>query len=590
MTSKLSLISLRTALLYAGVAGLWIFFSDNLVSALVNDLFALNIIQTYKGLFFVTVTSILLYLTLRSQFRHLEHVQASRLDKEKQLEIKEEQYRMMVEKSSDAILITKTDGTILSANPAACTMFQRTEKAICALGSNALVVATDPRLKVAIEERKRTGSYSGVISMVRRDGTVFPAQISSNIFRDVHGAEVNSIIIRDISPQLIEEAVLVEEKKKYQYLFDNNPQPMWIYDRDSLAFLAVNDAAVMLYGYSREEFLAMTIKDIRPLEEIPRLLESVENIVEGTNRSGQWRHRKKDESIINVDILSHTLLFEGKRAELILVNDVTERLRIEEALLESEKNYREIFNSTNEAIFIHDAVTGIITDVNDAMLTMYGYEMKMEVFPLRIGDLSSNVSPYTDDMAKIHIRKAMREGPQTFEWKAKKKNGETFWIEMSMRKTEFGGISRIIAVARNIEERKQAEESIRKTEEFQRAIMSNLPIGIAVNSVDPAVHFTFMNDNFPRFYRTTKEALAAPDSFWDVVYEDPVFREGIKRRVLDDIATGDPERMHWEEIPLSRKGEKTTYVNARNTPIPGSHLVISTVWDVTAQKVFEQAL
>ncbi|MHB1050955.1 MAG: PAS domain S-box protein [Bacteroidota bacterium] len=590
MTSKYSLISFRTALLYAGVAGLWIYFSDSLAATFVEDLSTLNIIQTYKGLFFVLVSSFLLYLILRTQLRQLEHLQKSGLVKEQQLKVKEEQYRLMIEKSSDAILLTKTDGTILSANPAACTMFQRTEKEICALGRDGLVVKSDRRLKIALDVRKQTGSFSGVISMVRRDKTVFPAQIASNIFRDAHGVEVNSIIIRDVSPQQDEETALVEEKKKYQYLFNNNPQPMWIYDRDTLAFLAVNDAAIMLYGYSREEFLSMTIKDIRPYEDIPRLLESVENIIEGTNRSGQWRHRKKDGTIINVDILSHTLMFEGKRAELILVNDVTERQRIEEALLESEKNYREIFNSTNEAIFIHDAATGMITDVNDAMLTMYGYELKMEVLPLRIGDLSSNISPYTDDRAKIHIRKAIREGPQTFEWQAKKKNGETFWVEMSMRKSEFGGIPRIIAVARNIEERKQAEESIRKTEEFQRLVMSNLPIGIAVNSVDPAVHFSYMNDNFPRFYRTTREALASPDSFWDVVYEDPVFREEIKRKVLDDIASGDLKRMYWEEIPISRKGEETTYINARNTPIPGSHLVISTVWDVTAQKAFEQAL
>jgi PAS domain S-box-containing protein len=590
MTSKYSLISLRTAFIYAVIAGLWILFSDSLVSRFVEDLSTLKIIQTYKGLFFVTITSILLYLTLRSQFRHLERLQESRLDKEKQLEMKEKQFQLMVEKSSDAIILTKTDGTVLSVNPAACTMFQRTESEICGLGRSALVVESDPRLKIALEVRKRTGSFNGVISMVRRDGTVFPAQIASNIFHDAQGVEINSIIIRDVSPQLNEETALMEEKKKYQYLFDNNPQPMWIYDRDSLAFLTVNDAAVMLYGYSREEFLSMTIKDIRPLEDIPRLLESVENIVEGTNRSGQWRHRKKDDTIINVEILSHTLVFEGKRAELILVNDVTERHRIEEALLESEKNYREIFNSTNEAILIHDVATNMIIDVNDAMLAMYGYDMKMEVLPLKLGDLSSNTSPYTEDRAKIHIRKTIREGPQTFEWQAKKKTGEIFWIEMSLRKTEIGGIARIIAVARNIEERKRAEESIRKNEEFQRAVMENLPIGIAVNSVDPAVHFSYMNDNFAHFYRTTREALAAPDSFWDVVYEDPVFREEVKRRVLEDIATGDPNRMQWKEIPITRKGEGTTYINARNTPIAGSHLVISTVWDVTAEKIAEQAL
>lgn len=590
MTSRISALSLRTAIIYAGIASAWIYFSDVISAVLFSDVQTLNSIQTYKGLLFVAITAVLLYVLVRRNMTLLSGEQQRRIDKIRELEVREEQFRLLIEKSSDAIMLTKPDGTILSANPAACVMFRRTEDDIRKVGRNGLVDATDPRLTPALEERARTGRFSGVITMVRGDGTVFPAQISSDVFLDTNGEKINSIIVRDISEHYVAESLLREEKLKYQYLFDNNPQPMWIYDRDTLAFLAVNDAAIELYGYSREEFLSMTIKDIRPQEDIPRLIESVQNIVEGTNRSGRWRHRKKDDSIINVDILAHTLLYDGKRAELILVNDVTERQRIEEALLESEKNYREIFNSTNEAIFIHDASTGTITDVNDAMLAMYGYDLKMEVLPLRIGDLSSNVSPYTDDRAKLYIRKAIREGPQMFEWHAKKKSGEIFWVEMSLRKTEFGGIPRIIAVARNIDDRKKAEDSLRRSEEFERAVMNNLPIGIAVNSVDPAVDFSFMNDNFPRFYRTTREALSSPDSFWDVVYEDPVYREEIKRRVLDDVASGDPERMHWEHIPIRRKGEGTTYVNARNTPISGSHLVISTVWDVTSEIMAKEAL
>lgn len=112
-----------------------------------------------------------------------------------------------------------------------------------------------------------------------------------------------------------------ESEEGYRLLFDANPQPMWIYDRDALTFLAVNDAAIHQYGYSREEFLRMTLKDIRPPEDVPSLLEKVSQVKPGMN-SASGRHLKKNGALINVEIVSHTLQFDDRRAELVLVMDV----------------------------------------------------------------------------------------------------------------------------------------------------------------------------------------------------------------------------------------------------------------------------
>ena len=136
----------------------------------------------------------------------------------------------------------------------------------------------------------------------------------------------------------------------------------------------------------------------------------------------------------------------------------------------------------------------------------------------------------------------------------------------------------------------QAERTLRESEALIRAVLDNLPVGIAVNSVDPAVSFIYMNDSFTRLYRTTRERLAHPDAFWETVYEDPEFREVIRRRVLEDCASGDAERMHWEDVPLARRGEETTFISARNTPIPGKPLMMSAVWDVTERWRTEEAL
>ena len=133
----------------------------------------------------------------------------------------------------------------------------------------------------------------------------------------------------------LEETRLAAER--YRLLFDNNPVPMWAYDTETLRFLAVNDAAVKTYGYSCEEFLSMTICDVRPPDDAEAVAERVRVLPKGFNQTGKWRHRKKDGTIFPVEITSHSLVFDGHDARLVLITDITERQRAEEALRKSEK-------------------------------------------------------------------------------------------------------------------------------------------------------------------------------------------------------------------------------------------------------------
>jgi PAS domain S-box-containing protein len=117
----------------------------------------------------------------------------------------------------------------------------------------------------------------------------------------------------------------------YRELFDNHPQPMWIYDEATLEIFEVNEAAIEDYGYSREEFLAMTIKDLRAPEDVPALLESVA-AARPRDASGPWRHIKRDGTMIEVEIASHTVEFRGRRGRLVVVTDVTQRQRLQRQL------------------------------------------------------------------------------------------------------------------------------------------------------------------------------------------------------------------------------------------------------------------
>jgi two-component system sensor histidine kinase UhpB len=125
-----------------------------------------------------------------------------------------------------------------------------------------------------------------------------------------------------------------ETEESFRLMFFNNPLPMWVYDVETLRFLEVNDAAVARYGYSRDEFLSMRITDIRPQEDVPRLLEEVQSERPRLQFSGEWRHLRKDGQIIEVLITSHALTFAGRRAALVVAEDITERKNYERQLEE----------------------------------------------------------------------------------------------------------------------------------------------------------------------------------------------------------------------------------------------------------------
>ena len=256
----------------------------------------------------------------------------------------------------------------------------------------------------------------------------------------------------------------------------------------------------------------------------------------------------------------------------------------EDTTLKSEELHRIILRAAMDGFWLMD-LQGQLLEVNDAYCRMSGYT-EAELLTMCIADLTADESR---EQASAHISRIKEQGQERFETRHLGKDGSTIEIEISAQYQDFGG-GRIIAFLRDITERRLAEKALIESDTFIRTVMDNLPIGIAVNSVDPAVTFMYMNDNFPGFYRTCREAITSQDDFWSAVYEDPGFRAEMRRRVLADCATGDPDKMHWIDVPITRIGEETKYIEARNTLIPDKKLMVSTVWDVTARKQAELAL
>ncbi|MHB1462600.1 MAG: hybrid sensor histidine kinase/response regulator [Armatimonadota bacterium] len=155
--------------------------------------------------------------------------------------------------------------------------------------------------------------------------------------------------------------------------------------------------------------------------------------------------------------------------------DITEQRRVEEAIHESERKYREIFNATTDAILIRDAATWAIVDVNQPMLELFGYASKAEVYALESGSLSAGTPNYTQADVTPYIQRALSGKIPSFEWLSRKKSGELFWSDITMRSSQIGGHDRVLVTIRDISERKRVEEALRESEASHRVLVSSLP-------------------------------------------------------------------------------------------------------------------
>jgi diguanylate cyclase (GGDEF)-like protein/PAS domain S-box-containing protein len=250
-------------------------------------------------------------------------------------------------------------------------------------------------------------------------------------------------------------AALRQSEIQYRLLFESNPLPMWVFDRKTLEFLAVNEAASRHYGFSSREFLTMTIADIRPEEDIPDLLEATAKPLHGLQEATIWRHRKKNGTIMNVEIVGHNLEFHGIEAELIAARDVTERKKTEEMV----QRLASIVEFSEDAI-IGKNLDGVITSWNRAAEKMYGYT-STEV----IGRELSFLLPSERQAEMRVIMERIRSGQSIACLETKRLTGTGSILDVSLSisplKDSTGRVIGASAIARDITLRKRSEEQLK---------------------------------------------------------------------------------------------------------------------------------
>jgi PAS domain S-box-containing protein len=445
------------------------------------------------------------------------------------------------------------------------------------------------------EDRERTFAAFGTLAageptvttefrIARPDGDVRWIQSRGFQVRDSTGNLIRITgVASDITERKEAEGALRQSEERYRRLFESNPSPMWVYDLETLSFLAVNDSAIRHYGYSQDEFLAMTLKDIRPAEDISDLVADLSQRTgtDDLHNLTQWRHRKKDGALIDVEITSHELLWLGRRAKLALINDITERKRAEKHLAQMEGRYRGLLEAAPDAMVVVNQ-GGEIVLLNLQAEKQFGYRRDELV-----GQKVKNIIPkgfaerlVADDLRSAEDALAQQIGTG-IELTGRRKNGSDFPIEIMLSPLESADGILVTAAIRDITERKRAEDRLR-----QQARLLNLAHdAIMVRDMDDRVEF--WNHGAEELYGWTAAETQGRKASSFLYQEEPASTAAARAAVI--------ENGKWTgECRHNCKDGGTITVRSGWTLVrdelaaPKSILIINT--DVTEQKKLETHL
>lgn len=260
----------------------------------------------------------------------------------------------------------------------------------------------------------------------------------------------------------------------FNTLFNLSQDMVAVADIATATFVLVNPSFSRVLGYSEQELTGRPFLEFVHPDDLERTLAIMEEKI----RQGQQiihfenRYRCKGGGVRWMSWVSSTVPEEG--LVYAIARDVTEQKESQERLRQSEEKFRTIFDSINECIFVHDAQTGAILEVNQRVCEVYGYSRE-EIQRLDVGALSSGIEPYDREHAFALIREAFKGVPQHFEWQARKKDGGLFWADVSLRVARLDNADRVLVTVRDVSDRKQAQDEILREKAFTEALMNSVP-------------------------------------------------------------------------------------------------------------------
>ncbi len=355
---------------------------------------------------------------------------------------------------------------------------------------------------------------------------------------------------------------LLERERNHAAIFDASPLPLWVYDDATLGILEVNEAALDLYGYSRDEFLQLKITDLRPSSEIPRLLQFFEERGDdpGTLNAGVWRHQRKDGSQLDVEIVTSQIYIAGQRRRLVAATDVSLRMQAENILRESEAALRQVLHDVGDGLMVTDA-QNLVRVANPALCLLLGQSEEDLIgrpAPAQLVATGQSHIDLVDSFGAVHD------------------------VDLRATETAWKGESAQVLTLRDVTEQRASERKLRL---LQRAVESTKDGMIIVDITGPDHPITYVNAAFERMtgYQS-REVIGRNCRF--LQSEDRLQNEiGVMHRAIAERASCEvvlrnyrkDGSLFWNRLILSPvhddAGQVTHYIGVQT--------------DITGQKVME---
>ena len=495
---------------------------------------------------------------------------------------------MLIEQANEAIFTWDMESGIVEWNQGCEKLYGYTREEVLGRFGFEILQSKLPFTREAfIEHLRMEREWRGEVTQIAKDGRIVYADAQFQVI-DFDGRNVVLQTNRDMTANRLAELALRQSETRYRHLFENSPYPMFVYDVESLKFMAVNDAAVYRYGYSIDDFLSMTILDIRPAEDVPKTLARARSRLRKLDSTGDWRHLRVDGSIINVEITSHALEWEGKPARLVLAHDVSDRLRAEGALKESEAKYRELFENANDIIYTH-TLDGKFTSLNRTGERIMGYT-EAEALDQNISEV---MAPEFLEKASRMIKAKLDGSPPTiYETEVIAKDGRRVPLEINTRLIlEDGKPIGIQGIGRDTTERRKAAEELRKQRERLDKTAEATPVVICSlrRSADGTITMPFASPAALNVFGLSPTDLeASADQYLSRIHVDD--RDSIERALNESAANMSPVHSVYRYEHPSR-GE--IWIEVHSSPSEerdGSITWHGIAADITEQRLAAEAL
>ncbi len=395
-----------------------------------------------------------------------------RKEAEKIVQSSQAMYKSVFEATGTVTMVVDEDGTILEANLQCLhdTGYSPEELVGTKWTNYVAKESLDIMLKYhtlhRIDPKMAPNKYE--VKLINKKGDVRDVLLFANVIPNTKRSVVSML---DLTDRKRLEELLRKSEQQYRLVIENASELIFL-ARDGKIIMA-NPKVLDFLGYSMERikntpFIEYIHPDDRQMV-LERHFKRLQRLIP-EKETYEFRIVRNTGEIRNVEINTSLVEWDDKPTTINFMRDITECKRIEEELRENKEYLSAVFNSVTDAIFVDDADTGEIIDVNQATCEMYGYSYE-ELLQTPIGELSQGEPPYSQADAIKWLTKTRQEGPQTFEWLAKRKDGSLFWVEVSSHYIDVGNKHRFVVSVRNISNRKKIEEELRKAyERFDLAI------------------------------------------------------------------------------------------------------------------------